>query len=392
MNNNFDSNLLNNSLFDILLVQRIQYYEYNLNEEEIIKKLIKFLILQKNKSIDQTKHIIKTFYNFNPFDITPYEVELILDFINFDYLLDSTLQNSNNYIPIRQSIPHSSIDISNIINEYTQSDIETYINDEMIIPDEITNSILNDSNNNIQDINLEEEIEGIEEEIEGIAEEIEGIAEEIEEIEDYTRNYIADYLFPINNTYNQDENYINSFFQSYPIIYNNIRSILNYNNVNNVIPVIEPDPSSRINTLFNNIINNPLINTDIIENQSANLLYSSNPNQFIRLNYTTRILEIINNVLAEQVVDDEMEDVPIVLRESAYELLEKVKYKDLDETTKLNNKQCTISMEEFTEETLLVKLPCNHYFSDDFAKKWLLENSHKCPLCRESAGENIPLI
>ena len=23
-------------------------------------------------------------------------------------------------------------------------------------------------------------------------------------------------------------------------------------------------------------------------------------------------------------------------------------------------------------------------FSDDFVKKWLLENSHKCPLCRKS--------
>ena len=377
MNNNFDSNLINNELFDILLVQRIQYNEYNLNEEEIIKKLIKFLILEKNRSIDQTKHIIKTFYNFNPFDISPYEVGLILDFINFDYLLDSTLQNSNNYIPIRQNISNNHLEINNIINDYTQADIETYINDEIIIsndnpshiPDEISNSILSDSNINniIQSINLEEE-------------------------EDYTTNNIADYLFPINNIYNQDENYINSFFQSYPIIYNNLRSILNYNNINNLIPTIEPDPGSRINILFNNIINNPLINTDVIENQSANLLYSSNPNQFIRHNYTTRILEMINNVLAEQVVDDEMEDIPIVLRESAYELLEKVKYKDLDETTKLNNKQCTISMEEFTEEILLVKLPCNHYFSDDFAKKWLLENSHKCPLCRESAGDNIPLI
>ena len=39
-------------LFDRLLEHLNKYNEYNLNEEEIIKKLIKFLILQK-KFINQ---------------------------------------------------------------------------------------------------------------------------------------------------------------------------------------------------------------------------------------------------------------------------------------------------------------------------------------------------
>ena len=85
MNNTYDSNLFNNELFDILLVQKIQYNEYNLNEEEIIKKLIKFLILQKNFSIEESKIIIKNFYSFNPFDITSYEIDLIIDFIRFHF-------------------------------------------------------------------------------------------------------------------------------------------------------------------------------------------------------------------------------------------------------------------------------------------------------------------
>ena len=34
MNNTYDSNLFNNELFDILLVQKIQYNEYNLNEKK----------------------------------------------------------------------------------------------------------------------------------------------------------------------------------------------------------------------------------------------------------------------------------------------------------------------------------------------------------------------
>jgi hypothetical protein len=363
MNNNSDSNLINNELFDILLVQRIQYNEYNLNEEEIIKKLIKFLILQKNNSIEQAKETIKNFYSFNPFDITPYEIDLIIDFINFDYLLDSTLQNSNDYIPIRQNIPRYHLDLSNIIHENTtQSDIENYINDATINPDENDNI-----NNIINEFSLEENDEN-------------------------RSNNIADYLFPINNAYNYDENYINSFFESYPIVYSNMRSILNYNNINNFIPRIEINTESRVDSLFNNIINNPLINTDVIENQSASLLYSNYPNQIIRRNFTTRILETINNILADQQIEEEMEDIPIVLTEEAYELLEKKKYNELDESVRNEHKQCTISMEEFTEETLIVKLPCNHYFSDDFAKKWLLENSHKCPLCRESAGQSKPLI
>ena len=44
-------------------------------------------------------------------------------------------------------------------------------------------------------------------------------------------------------------------------------------------------------------------------------------------------------------------------------------------------------MEEFKDDTLIIRLQYNHYFSDDFAKKWLLENSHKCPLCRKITGK-----
>ena len=389
MNNTYDSNLFNNELFDILLVQKIQYNEYNLNEEEIIKKLIKFLILQKNFSIEESKIIIKNFYSFNPFDITSYEIDLIIDFINFDYLLDSTLTNSNDYIPIRQNIPRHSINLNDIIDQgTTQTDIESYINDNIENDDNIENED-NDVNESIESFNVNESIESFN--VEEPNESMENIINDFS-LEDNSINNLTDYLFPLNNIYNTDESYINSFFESYPIVYNNMRSIINYNSINNFTPRLDLNTNTRVDTLFNNIINNPLINNDVIENQSASLLYSYNPNRIIRRNFTTRILETINNILSDQQIEEEMEDIPIVLTEEAYEVLEKKKYIELDENIRNEYKQCSISMEEFKDDTLIIRLPCNHYFSDDFAKKWLLENSHKCPLCRKSAGENKPII
>ena len=92
------------------------------------------------------------------------------------------------------------------------------------------------------------------------------------------------------------------------------------------------------------------------------------------------IITSINNL-------NTMEDIPIVLKEEEFNNFPKYKYKDLDSEFKKEYTSCPISMQDYEDETILVKLPCAHYFSIDFAKTWLLENSHKCPLCRKSAGK-----
>jgi hypothetical protein len=53
--------------------------------------------------------------------------------------------------------------------------------------------------------------------------------------------------------------------------------------------------------------------------------------------------------------------------------------------TQTNNdtvKECPITLELFTSESKIAKLPCSHIFSYEAIYTWLSENSNKCPCCR----------
>ena len=47
-----------------------------------------------------------------------------------------------------------------------------------------------------------------------------------------------------------------------------------------------------------------------------------------------------------------------------------------------NEKDCNICIECFNKGNSIVKLNCNHEFHKDCIKKWLCDNSTKCPVCR----------
>jgi len=142
------------------------------------------------------------------------------------------------------------------------------------------------------------------------------------------------------------------------------------------------------NPIINNVINNQLLYQSMQQTSPANIIFAPYPRRIMTLNYTSRILEGITSVINNRMNNlNNMEDVPIVLKEEEFNNLPKYKYQDLDDDLKKEYTSCPISMQDYEEDTILIKLPCNHYFSIDFAKTWLLENSHKCPLCRSSAGE-----
>jgi hypothetical protein len=44
---------------------------------------------------------------------------------------------------------------------------------------------------------------------------------------------------------------------------------------------------------------------------------------------------------------------------------------------------CTICLEEFANDSVVVRLPCNHYFHTECAKSWLTINA-SCPICRRN--------
>ena len=54
---------------------------------------------------------------------------------------------------------------------------------------------------------------------------------------------------------------------------------------------------------------------------------------------------------------------------------------ELTFTNNLNNKNCSICLDEFNENEILFQLICNHYYHKKCINDWLRKN-RSCPLCR----------
>ena len=44
--------------------------------------------------------------------------------------------------------------------------------------------------------------------------------------------------------------------------------------------------------------------------------------------------------------------------------------------------ECPICTETYSDHTKITMLPCKHHYDQDCIKKWLVEQSNKCPICR----------
>jgi len=51
--------------------------------------------------------------------------------------------------------------------------------------------------------------------------------------------------------------------------------------------------------------------------------------------------------------------------------------------------QCNITLEDFSDNTDVIALPCKHAFQYNAIHHWLLRNSNKCPVCRAEVISNI---
>ena len=49
---------------------------------------------------------------------------------------------------------------------------------------------------------------------------------------------------------------------------------------------------------------------------------------------------------------------------------------------KLPDNTCSICLDEYKEDDILVKLNCNHIFHKDCLEPWFNDNNKNCPLCR----------
>jgi hypothetical protein len=101
-------------------------------------------------------------------------------------------------------------------------------------------------------------------------------------------------------------------------------------------------------------------------------------------NFSTYNLPSIEENVSENTT---MNDIPLVIKESSLQILEFDLYKNLDINLKNSNQKCMINLRQFNEEDIVRILPCNHIFIKDDIDNWLRNRSHKCPICRCSAGD-----
>ena len=376
-----DSILLSEDLFNKLLAYRIQYEEYNLSESHILKKLFNNLTRYDNIPPQRAVSILKDFYLFNTFQITQSEINDILDNAlnhtqnNNLFNLPPELQSLFNRYPILSSrIRHSVHNNFPLQNDSTLQSTSIPPPPNRIPPPPPTTP----SHTSIPPppppppIAINRRI--------SLHPNLSPIANNQMRFNN-PRRIVMNTFENLNNSQNNELDSISLEFNT-PNNTNNLQGLRIFSN-----------PIFSANSIMSNVINNQLLNNGIRNTAPASIIFSNNPGQLMGLNYTTQIVDTVSNMLRERInANNQMVDVPIVLKDEAFNILPKYKYRDLDDNIKKDYKSCPISMQEYEEDTELVKLPCNHYFSVEFAKTWLLENSHKCPVCRASAGETRPKI
>lgn len=113
---------------------------------------------------------------------------------------------------------------------------------------------------------------------------------------------------------------------------------------------------------------------------------------------TNHFQQNLFDLLIEQIPIMPQNDVRIVMDEEDFDELPKMSYKQWKEQNthpEYQPTECTICLEKFAnqeEECNIVQMPqCIHIFHNECIKPWLLENSYKCPVCRQEQGEGNPI-
>ena len=152
------------------------------------------------------------------------------------------------------------------------------------------------------------------------------------------------------------------------------------NNINDNVQIL-----IAIKNILNQIDNYSLNDINKILKSFYSLYPSNNINNNI-IDFYTNEFRLNRYVISLNIPNNINEDIPLVLKEEDFNNLKKCFYKDLENNLKDNNKICTISYEEFNEDTEIICLPCNHILTFKYGKEWLNNVSYKCPCCRQPCG------
>jgi hypothetical protein len=114
-------------------------------------------------------------------------------------------------------------------------------------------------------------------------------------------------------------------------------------------------------------------------NNSINNFLTSLANALPRLLEHAENQRNVRNILNQSLHEDTKR--PYILNDDQFESWESYKYSDMSETFRSENTSCPITCEDYTDDTVIVKMPCGHYITEEAAKKWFSQNC-VCPFCR----------
>ena len=167
------------------------------------------------------------------------------------------------------------------------------------------------------------------------------------------------------------------------IINTYVRNIINNSNYIHINTQSENTVNSTTNATVENIFNN----ANVVNN------FNSELNSFINIfDEYIRNNEENYDDLPDLIPDDSLyfinNDVKVVLSDEEFNNINTVEYKDLNTEETI---ECLICTESFIETDDIKKIKCNHLFHKCCIKKWLCEESNKCPVCRIDIDKGILL-
>jgi len=123
----------------------------------------------------------------------------------------------------------------------------------------------------------------------------------------------------------------------------------------------------------------------LMNNINDLLMHAQQPNVTTHIPGIGTALNFFNIFLNAAPIPQAAPIVKNVLNKEQLNKLLKYEYKDVN---KEKYKECSVCLEDYTEENILRILKCEHGFHVDCIDKWLTECDYKCPVCRDDSNEH----
>lgn len=121
--------------------------------------------------------------------------------------------------------------------------------------------------------------------------------------------------------------------------------------------------------------------------------YNFNINDLIGGNFQNAIQGLIQGLIPQNLPDS----VKLILTDEDLAKLNVYSWEDYQKMSEFQNSNyqsntCNICLDEYEPKDQLMVLTCDdkHYYHQDCIRKWLTENSNKCPICKKEIAEGRP--